>query len=278
MALIATAFERPIGPYLLAKVARACELWNAGDKALAHIHLAHANLPACGEGEALRLFAADELLGSGVTPQELFKAQGFDPVPLALLKYNPDQPRVPAGHGRESGRWTSEDASEPQGLAAAPEAGGGPVAGDGADASIILVSDEKDRNYEERRARGEESPKEDIEHGRGVPLLPEGPLVLPPSEGATGTGELQLPKLDPNKLHHIFDDPDHDLNVLLDEFGSPESAFDAVAAATRDAIKLQGITGQFEIQVEIGGQTVTVRGRVYNGIINIGTVFIPWAH
>jgi hypothetical protein len=36
------------------------------------------------------------------------KAQGFDPAPLALLKYDPEQPRVPAGSGRESGQWTSD--------------------------------------------------------------------------------------------------------------------------------------------------------------------------
>jgi hypothetical protein len=71
MALIATAFERPVGPFVVAKISRACELWNEGEKALAHIHLAHAGLPPCGEGEALRLFAADELLQSGVTPREL---------------------------------------------------------------------------------------------------------------------------------------------------------------------------------------------------------------
>jgi hypothetical protein len=52
----------------------------------------------------LRLFAADELLELGVPPDTLMKAQGFDPASLALLKYSPDQPRVPAGHGRESGQ------------------------------------------------------------------------------------------------------------------------------------------------------------------------------
>jgi hypothetical protein len=55
----------------------------------------------------LRLFVAEELLESGVTPTELMKAQGFDPT---LLKFNPDQLRVPAGSGRESGRWTSDGA------------------------------------------------------------------------------------------------------------------------------------------------------------------------
>jgi len=92
---------------------RACELWNEGAKALAHIHLAHASVPPCDEDCALRLFTADELLKSGITPQALLKAQGFDCFPLAVLKFNPDQPRVPAGNGRESGRWASEGALGP---------------------------------------------------------------------------------------------------------------------------------------------------------------------
>ena len=43
------------------------------------------------------------------------KGLGFDPAPLDLLeKYNPDQPRVPAGSGRESGQWTSSDGARQQ--------------------------------------------------------------------------------------------------------------------------------------------------------------------
>ncbi len=105
MALIATAFERPVEPYLLAKISRACELWNEGEKALAHIHLAHAGLPPCGENEALRLFIAEALLADDVPPDALLEAQGFDPATLDLFKY-PGQPRVPAGSGRESGEYT----------------------------------------------------------------------------------------------------------------------------------------------------------------------------
>jgi hypothetical protein len=108
LALLATAYERPVDVRLLAKLRRAAEVWTEGDKALAHIHLAQANLPRCDEERALRLFIADELVEAGVTPAALMKAQGFDPAPLALLKYNPDQPRVPAGSGRESGEWTSD--------------------------------------------------------------------------------------------------------------------------------------------------------------------------
>ncbi|MDQ6702805.1 MAG: hypothetical protein M3Z96_06710 [Pseudomonadota bacterium] len=69
MALLATAYEQPVEFYILAKLRRACELWNAGERALAHIHLAHANLPPCDEERALRLFVADELLEAGVTPR-----------------------------------------------------------------------------------------------------------------------------------------------------------------------------------------------------------------
>ncbi len=120
LALIATAYERPVEDYVLAKMRRAVELWNEGEKALAHIHLAYACLPPCEEEQALRLFVADELIEAGVTPADLMKAQGFDPAPLALLKYSPEQPRVPAGSGRESGQWTSGDSA---GVSAPPAAG-----------------------------------------------------------------------------------------------------------------------------------------------------------
>ncbi|MFZ0494274.1 MAG: hypothetical protein WBE80_08595 [Methylocella sp.] len=49
-----------------------------------------------------RLFLAEECLAAGATPAELMQAQGFDPAPLALLKYDPEQPRVPAGSGPTS--------------------------------------------------------------------------------------------------------------------------------------------------------------------------------
>jgi hypothetical protein len=37
---------------------RASDLWNEGEKALAHIHLTYADLPIYGEDEMLRLFLA----------------------------------------------------------------------------------------------------------------------------------------------------------------------------------------------------------------------------
>jgi hypothetical protein len=99
MAMLATASGQPVETYVLAKMRRAAELRTEGDKALAHIHLAFARLPACEEEQALRLFVADELIEAGVTPRTLMKAQGFDRAPLDLLKahFNPDQPALAGG-------------------------------------------------------------------------------------------------------------------------------------------------------------------------------------
>ena len=94
--------------------------------------------------------------------------------------------------------------------------------------------------------------------------------------GPPESEDLQLPKIDANKLHHIFADPDHGLGGLVSDFGTEEDAFQAIANATRDAVKAQGITGEYEIQVEVGRHSVTVRGNVADGVVNIGTAFIPW--
>ncbi|SFK55537.1 DUF4258 domain-containing protein [Methylocapsa palsarum] len=106
-ALLASAFERPVAADGLAKLQRAAVLWNEDEKALAHIHLAHIGLPPCDEAAALRLFIADALLTAGASPQTLIEAQNLAP---HFAKFNIDQPRVPAGNGRESGQWAGEDA------------------------------------------------------------------------------------------------------------------------------------------------------------------------
>jgi hypothetical protein len=85
---------------------RAAELWNAGEKAVAHFHLAFARLPPLESDEqALLLFLAEECLDCGVPPAEVTKRRGSRAALFALLKYNPDQPRVPAGSGRTSGQF-----------------------------------------------------------------------------------------------------------------------------------------------------------------------------
>ncbi|MGO9675188.1 MAG: hypothetical protein ACLPSF_13650 [Methylocella sp.] len=63
-------------------------------------------MPRIDEEQAFRLFLADRLMASGFSPRELCKELGFA-LPAGLKKYSPDQPRVPAGNGRASGRFGS---------------------------------------------------------------------------------------------------------------------------------------------------------------------------
>jgi hypothetical protein len=250
IALLATAYEQPVEPLILAKMRRACELWNEGDKALAHIHLAHADLPRCYEVRALRLFAADELLESGVTPQALLKAQGYDPAPLALLKYSPDQPRVPAGNGRESGRWTSDATITPASYRTK--------------ARIKALRDFIEWLRSQLKGPKSESP----------------PERTPPREQAKPTtkpSEAEEPlEVNPNKLHHIFDKKGRELDEFLSRYDSEEAAFRAIEDATRRVITEQEITGQYKIQIEIDGYKLGVAGKVMpDGAIKIGTAY-PW--
>jgi hypothetical protein len=78
---------------------------------LAHIHLAFLDLPKIDEAGAYRLFLAGTALEKGVSPSDLLKALGFPGAARDIEKYNPDQPRVPVGSGRESGQWTSGEAT-----------------------------------------------------------------------------------------------------------------------------------------------------------------------
>jgi len=127
--------------------------------------------------------------------------------------------------------------------------------GSSADDSITVASNEKDRNYEDRRARGEVSPKEDIEHGRGVQLLPESPLGLPPGEG---TQEPVRPKPKPTdfvgedfgKFGVGIEKPDLSINQLFDhgEFRADTrgvSADDLQGTVGNPLLVLQQSSGRF---------------------------------
>jgi hypothetical protein len=229
MALHATGYERPIGVPSVAKLWRACTLWSEGEKALAHIHLAFAALPPCGPDEGLRIFAADRLIEKGVAPIDLLKAQGF--APPAVLKYSPDQPRD------EGGRWTT---------------------GGGVSVAVGSEDNESDRIERERRLRGEETPKDDVEQGRGIPLVPEGPLGLPaPSSGAE---QGRATEGDPNKLHHIFNNPTHVFGAFVDRYGSKEEAFRAIERATNRAVQDRNIRGLFRESIDVGGRKLWSKG------------------
>jgi len=79
---------------------------------------------------------------------------------------------------------------------------------------------------------------------------------------------------DINKLHHIFGNRAHRLDSLIDHFGSEAAAFAAVQNAIQDVVKQRGITGVFEQVLDLGGITLTVRGKVIDGVARIGTFFM----
>jgi hypothetical protein len=62
-------------------------------------------------GRRLRLSLVAELIDAGLAPRELAQELGLNPVQFDISKYDENQPRVPAGSGRESGQWTSGDAA-----------------------------------------------------------------------------------------------------------------------------------------------------------------------
>jgi hypothetical protein len=111
-ALFAAAHGRPMSPDLPRHLDEAFAHWRRGEKALANIRLAFAQIPRIEDrSDAYRLFLAEELLDTGMSPAALMKGLGFDPPRRDLAKYSPNQPRVPAGNGRNSGRWGSGGAN-----------------------------------------------------------------------------------------------------------------------------------------------------------------------
>jgi hypothetical protein len=106
-ALLSVAYQGRVPVSIMETLRKASDFWSRGEQALAHLQLSFCRLPPLETNEqAFRLFAADALLEAGLSPRRLREALDLDPAPLDFLqKYNPDQPRVPAGNGRESGRW-----------------------------------------------------------------------------------------------------------------------------------------------------------------------------
>ena len=110
-ALLAAAHGRPAPASSLRHVRRAVETWRDGEKPLALTHLALSGLAKLARSEGGRAAfvpcrrfdpSRASILRSSLRRLEL------EPAPEALDKYNPDQPRVPAGN-TDGGQWTSGD-------------------------------------------------------------------------------------------------------------------------------------------------------------------------
>jgi hypothetical protein len=115
LALLSAAHGKAVSPSVLGHIERAGKAWSKGDDCLAYIHLAHARLqaPEDTRSAACRLFIADRVMSAGVSPGTILQALkiGKSYIDLVEKAYNPDELRVPAGSGRTSGEWTSDDSA-----------------------------------------------------------------------------------------------------------------------------------------------------------------------
>jgi hypothetical protein len=121
LTLLAVAYNRAVDPAVIIHMEKASRAYGRGETCLALIHLAHSGLTRLRDEQtdSYRLFLAESLLDAGLMPRDLLAACGLHTMAAALRKagYNPDEPRVPAGSGRESGEWTEAGKPNP---AAAP--------------------------------------------------------------------------------------------------------------------------------------------------------------
>jgi hypothetical protein len=112
LALLSAAYGTAVAPSVLGNIERAAKSWSEGDDFTAHIHLAHTGLRALDDfpRAAHRLRMAKGGLDHGASPRAVFEALRLDAQYIDALekRYNPAQPRVPAGHP-DGGQWTSGD-------------------------------------------------------------------------------------------------------------------------------------------------------------------------
>jgi RHS repeat-associated protein len=76
-----------------------------------------------------------------------------------------------------------------------------------------------------------------------------------------------------NKLWHIFGNPDHGLGPLVQKFGGPAAAYEAIQKAAQSQISM---TGAFKaVWIQVGGMNLQVNGTVIDGIVKISTAYVP---
>lgn len=77
---------------------------------------------------------------------------------------------------------------------------------------------------------------------------------------------------DVNKINHVFQGK-HALGQLAEKFGSSQNAMNEIVRAV-DSKLPANYTGLYRTVVDVGGQAVTVTGRVVDGAVRIGTAFV----
>jgi hypothetical protein len=112
LTLLGVSYWDQVPSGIVKNIENASEQWRRGEKVSAHIHLAFPRLPKLeSANDAYRLYLAEAFLDDGLPPREMLAGLGLGRSMRQLDKFDPDQPRVPPGSGRESGEWTKDGSS-----------------------------------------------------------------------------------------------------------------------------------------------------------------------
>lgn len=83
---------------------------------------------------------------------------------------------------------------------------------------------------------------------------------------------------DPNRRHHIFGEPRHNLEPLVRRYGGEEAAGQAIENAVSAAFDGGNLiiddNGLYKQVFDIGGNSVTVSGRVIGGTVYVASAWI----
>lgn len=75
-------------------------------------------------------------------------------------------------------------------------------------------------------------------------------------------------------MHHVFDNPKHNLGALISSCGSEGATMDEMINSVQGVP--EGVYGADNPLIRvINGYTVTIRGAMINGVFKISTAFIP---
>jgi len=84
---------------------------------------------------------------------------------------------------------------------------------------------------------------------------------------------------DANRRNHIFGEPRHNLDSLVRQCGSEEAAGEAIVAAVNAAFESGNLIvdddGLYKQGFDVRENSVTVSGRVINGVVRVSTAWIP---
>jgi hypothetical protein len=81
---------------------------------------------------------------------------------------------------------------------------------------------------------------------------------------------------DHNRINHIFGKKMHNLDLLVNKLGGKENTIRSIINTLHNKVPFNGIIN--DIVINVVGYDIYVRGRVMNGILKIGTLFIKWKH